>query len=90
MKTSIGFFSEVATHSLHSVVMSNIGTKLPEALQVVCPWLSDSTRFNSPSPRAKYIHEKRNAKKFHTISSCECKPSNTLQNYISPTAWGLY
>jgi len=86
MITSRGSFSEVATHSLHSVVMSNIGTKLPEALQVVCPWLSDSTMFTGPSPRAKHIHEKRKAKKFHTVSSCECKPGNILQNYISPTA----
>jgi hypothetical protein len=69
MIISIGFFSEVATHSLHSVVVSNVGTKLPEALQVACPLLSDSTRFTGPSPRAKYIHENRKAKKCHTISS---------------------
>jgi len=86
MITSIGFFSEIAAHSLYSVVTSNIGNKLPEALQVVCPCPSDSTGITAPSPEVKYINEKRKAKKFHTISSCECKPSNTLQNYISPTA----
>jgi len=86
MITSIGFFSEIGTHSLYSVVKSNIGTKLSGALQVVCPCLSDSTGFTAPSLEVKYINEKRKAKKFHTVSLCECKPSNTLQNYISPTA----